>query len=525
MKALVYTVERQKDLFDFSKKKFREMGLYPKFQSFGDGFAGLPTFAPFDKIIVTCGAAVLPTELLKQLKVGGKMVIPLGPTDEQVLYRFTKVSPTEFEKEEFDDYEEDEYDRIDAEDINIDEYLSDDETPDYKLQANNYSDDDDDRETPFAAQTSFHQDLINQLNTFILSDDDRGIAEFLVGSIDDDGYLRRSIQDIVDDMAFTQGIYTDEKAVERILNIIHDLEPAGVGARDLQECLLLQLKHKTPTEYVDLAITVIENHFEQFTKKHYEKLLTSCNVSQEQLKKAIEEIEKLTAAKRPVLVGTTSVEISQLLSKALQLRKIPHQVLNAKLHKKEAEIVAGAGGPGVVTIATNMAGRGTDIKLKAEVKDAGGLAIIGTERHDSRRVDRQLRGRAGRQGDPGSSQFYVSLEDNLMRLFGSERIAKMMDRMGHKEGEVIQKNIDWNKSNGTYEFAYALGSVIFIIGLLTVLGIWFPKIGLWGGLLTFAMSLVTLSFLITLCATSIIPFAGILTPSGLVTNSTINFTD
>lgn len=202
-----------------------------------------------------------------------------------------------YDKDEFDnndDYDEfDDNESIDADEINIDEYLSDDETPDYKLQANNYSDDDDDRETPFAAQTSFHQDLINQLNTFILSDDDRGIAEFLIGSIDDDGYLRRSIQDIVDDMAFTQGIYTDEKTVEKILNIIHDLEPAGVGARDLQECLLLQLKHKTPTEYVDLAITVIENYFEQFTKKHYEKLLISCNVSQEQLKKAIEEIEKL----------------------------------------------------------------------------------------------------------------------------------------------------------------------------------------------------------------------------------------
>ncbi|SKB80825.1 preprotein translocase subunit SecA [Soonwooa buanensis] len=163
--------------------------------------------------------------------------------------------------------------------------------------------------------------------------------------------------------------------------------------------------------------------------------------NREKYNAVIEEIEKLTAAGRPVLVGTTSVEISQLLSRALQLRKINHQVLNAKLHKKEAEIVAGAGQPGVVTIATNMAGRGTDIKLLSEVKDAGGLAIIGTERHDSRRVDRQLRGRAGRQGDPGSSQFYVSLEDNLMRLFGSERIAKMMDRMGHKDGEVIQHSM------------------------------------------------------------------------------------
>ncbi len=155
----------------------------------------------------------------------------------------------------------------------------------------------------------------------------------------------------------------------------------------------------------------------------------------------IDEIEKLVASNRPVLVGTTSVEISELLSRFLNIRKIPHNVLNAKLHKKEADVVAEAGKPGVVTIATNMAGRGTDIKLTDEVKAAGGLAIIGTERHDSRRVDRQLRGRAGRQGDPGSSQFFVALDDNLMRLFGSERIAKMMDRMGLKEGEVIQHSM------------------------------------------------------------------------------------
>jgi preprotein translocase subunit SecA len=155
----------------------------------------------------------------------------------------------------------------------------------------------------------------------------------------------------------------------------------------------------------------------------------------------IDEIAKLVQQGRPVLVGTTSVEISELLSRMLNLRKIQHNVLNAKLHKKEADIVADAGKPGVVTIATNMAGRGTDIKLSDEVKKAGGLAIIGTERHDSRRVDRQLRGRSGRQGDVGSSQFFVSLEDNLMRLFGSERIAKMMDRMGIQEGEVIQHSM------------------------------------------------------------------------------------
>ncbi len=155
----------------------------------------------------------------------------------------------------------------------------------------------------------------------------------------------------------------------------------------------------------------------------------------------IDEVTKLSQAGRPVLIGTTNVEISELLGKMLSIRKVPHNVLNAKLHKKEADIVAEAGKPGQVTIATNMAGRGTDIKLSEEVKAAGGLAIIGTERHDSRRVDRQLRGRAGRQGDPGSSQFYVSLEDNLMRLFGSERIAKMMDRMGLQEGEVIQHSM------------------------------------------------------------------------------------
>ena len=155
----------------------------------------------------------------------------------------------------------------------------------------------------------------------------------------------------------------------------------------------------------------------------------------------IEEIDALVKAGRPVLVGTTSVEISELLSRLLTMRKIPHNVLNAKLHQKEADIVAKAGLSGTVTIATNMAGRGTDIKLSKEVRDAGGLAIIGTERHESRRVDRQLRGRAGRQGDPGSSVFFVSLEDNLMRLFGSERISKTLDRLGFKDGEMIEHSM------------------------------------------------------------------------------------
>jgi preprotein translocase subunit SecA len=155
----------------------------------------------------------------------------------------------------------------------------------------------------------------------------------------------------------------------------------------------------------------------------------------------IDEIAAIVNSGRAILVGTTSVEISELLSRMLKLRGIKHNVLNAKLHQREAEIVLGAGQPGAVTIATNMAGRGTDIKLHPSVRDAGGLAILGTERHESRRVDRQLRGRAGRQGDPGSSQFFVSLEDDLMRLFGSDRIAKMMDRLGLKEGEVIQHSM------------------------------------------------------------------------------------
>ena len=161
----------------------------------------------------------------------------------------------------------------------------------------------------------------------------------------------------------------------------------------------------------------------------------------EKYKASIDEIEALRNAGRPVLVGTTSVEVSELLSRMLQQKKIPHNVLNAKQHSREAQVVAEAGLPGAVTIATNMAGRGTDIKLGPGVKEAGGLAIIGTERHESRRVDRQLRGRAGRQGDPGSSQFYVSLEDDLMRMFGSERIASMMDKLGYKEGDVIQHSM------------------------------------------------------------------------------------
>jgi preprotein translocase subunit SecA len=188
-------------------------------------------------------------------------------------------------------------------------------------------------------------------------------------------------------------------------------------------------------EIYKLDVVVIPTHRSLVRKDDNDLVYKT---KREKYNAAIEEIVKLSEKGRPVLVGTTSVEVSELLSRMLQLRKIKHNVLNAKQNQREAEIVTEAGKSGAVTIATNMAGRGTDIKLGPGVKDAGGLAIVGTERHESRRVDRQLRGRAGRQGDPGSSQFFVSLEDDLMRLFGSDRISKVMDRFGYEEGEVIQ---------------------------------------------------------------------------------------
>ena len=187
-----------------------------------------------------------------------------------------------------------------------------------------------------------------------------------------------------------------------------------------------------------LDVMIIPTHRPISRKDQDDKIYKT---NREKYNAVIEEIAELREAGRPVLVGTTTVEVSEVLSRMLRQRGIDHQVLNAKLHQKEAEIVSLAGKAGTVTIATNMAGRGTDIKLGEGVKDSGGLAIIGTERHDSRRVDRQLRGRSGRQGDPGSTSFYVALEDDLMRLFGSDRIAKMMDRLGLKEGEVIQHSM------------------------------------------------------------------------------------
>lgn len=190
-----------------------------------------------------------------------------------------------------DDYDDNE--SINSEDINVDEYLSDDEIPDYRTQANNYSADDDEKSMPYAAGTSFTQHLINQLNTFRLDDEERDIAEFLVGSVDESGYIRRDLSDIMDDLAFTQNVYTTEDKIKSVLKIVHQLDPAGVGARNLQECLSIQLHRKEKTTDSELAINIIDNAFEQFTKKHYKKLLQKFDITEDQLKGAIGVIEHL----------------------------------------------------------------------------------------------------------------------------------------------------------------------------------------------------------------------------------------
>lgn len=197
--------------------------------------------------------------------------------------------------DEFDNSQDEfnDSDSINADDINVDEYLSDDEIPDYRTQANNYSSDDEEKHVPYAAGTSFTQHLINQLNTFRLDEQEQEIANFLVGSVDESGYIRRSLTDIMDDLAFTQNVYTTEEEIEKVLQIVHQLDPAGVGARSLQECLSIQLHRKEPNPDVELAIKIIDKAFEQFTKKHYQKLLHKFSIDEEQLKDAIEEVERL----------------------------------------------------------------------------------------------------------------------------------------------------------------------------------------------------------------------------------------
>lgn len=194
-----------------------------------------------------------------------------------------------FSNEEYDDDNE----HIDTEDINIDEYLSDDDVPDYKYQANNYSSDDEDKQVPYASGTSFNEFLQTQLNTFHLTEEEEEIAKFLVGSIDESGYIRRPVQDIMDDLAFTQNVFSTEETIEKVLHIVQELDPAGVGARNLQECLLLQLERKTPTAAVSLAYRVLEEAFDAFSKKHYDKLLQKFEISEDELRSAINEIEHL----------------------------------------------------------------------------------------------------------------------------------------------------------------------------------------------------------------------------------------
>lgn len=202
-------------------------------------------------------------------------------------------------KDEFDsdfDNSDDEFndsETIEADEINVDEYLSDDEVPDYRTQANNYSNDDEEKTMPYAAGTSFTQHLLNQLNTYRLNDEEHSIAEFLVGSVDESGYIRRELSDIMDDLAFTQNIYTTEENIEKVLKTVQQLDPAGVGARNLQECLSIQLHRKEKTPDTDLAIDIIDKAFDQFTKKHYKKLLQKFDITEEQLKRAISEIEHL----------------------------------------------------------------------------------------------------------------------------------------------------------------------------------------------------------------------------------------
>ncbi|WP_421805788.1 RNA polymerase factor sigma-54 [Flagellimonas sp.] len=203
------------------------------------------------------------------------------------------------ETDTLDDMYEDTYDEsedhenIDTEEINIDDYLSDDEIPDYRTQANNYSADDEDKRVPYAAGTSFTQYLLNQLNTVYLDDEEWAIAEFLVGSVDESGYIRRPLVDIMDDLAFTQNIYVEEDKIKKVLGIVQDLDPPGVAARSLDECLIIQLKRKEPKPSIELAINILERSFEHFTKKHYTKLIQKHHVSEEELKEAISEIEKL----------------------------------------------------------------------------------------------------------------------------------------------------------------------------------------------------------------------------------------
>jgi RNA polymerase sigma-54 factor len=217
-----------------------------------------------------------------------------------------EASEDDFKNEDYEDEYDNENEVIET-DINIDDYLSDDETPGYKLTANNYSADDEEREIPFASGTSFNQYLLQQLSTYRFDEEEEEIARFLVGSVDESGYIRREVPDIVDDLAFTQNVYTSEEKVEKVLKIVHDLDPAGVGARDLQECLLIQLERKEPTAAVTLAISILNETFDHFSKKHYKYLLQKFDITEDQLREAIQEIEGLNPKPGGTYSGNTRI--------------------------------------------------------------------------------------------------------------------------------------------------------------------------------------------------------------------------
>ena len=238
----------------------------------------------------------------QQIQLMKLIQLPTQAFEQRVAQELEENPALEGGKEQSDseDYQEDAYDTYDQEgteiietDINVDNYLSDDEIPSYKLSANNYSADDQERETPYASGTSFYQYLTEQLNTYQLSDEQMEMALFLIGSLDDSGYLRRSIDDLVDDLAFTQNIYTDQNTLLEVLHLVQDLDPAGVGARNLQECLALQLERKTASSAAQKALVMVQEHFDAFSKKHYDKLIQRLGWDEEELKSAIHEIEIL----------------------------------------------------------------------------------------------------------------------------------------------------------------------------------------------------------------------------------------
>ncbi len=238
----------------------------------------------------------------QQIQLMKLIQLPTLAFEQRIKQELEENPALESGKEKSDDYDDDfddfdnEYDdseTITADDINVDEYLSDDEIPDYRTQSSNYSSDDEEKSVPYAAGTSFTQYLLDQLNTFRLDEESHQIAEFLVGSVDESGYIRRSTSDILDDLAFTQNVYTSEEKIAEVLRVVQELDPAGVGSRDLQECLLIQLERKPKNEVTELSISIIEKAFEQFTKKHFDKLIQKFNITEEELKEAIHEIERL----------------------------------------------------------------------------------------------------------------------------------------------------------------------------------------------------------------------------------------